>query len=249
MRGRDLSRGVLPAVLYVFIVGSGAEVGTAPPREPGGGKPGPGLKVPAGAKEDPRPAEGIEGRRVDEFFAARPDREVSAAAQEPAAILARALGWVFAITVAFVGFIALYRRGLSRSRRSLSGRGHPISVLARSALSPKHSLYIVRVLGRAFLLGVSGDRIIRLGEFADPQDTASLGSPFADEMAREMRAGAAGIDADHPVHGILPLQESSPGTPQAGSGRPSVRAEVARLFQLVRGWRSRASRDASPACP
>jgi flagellar biogenesis protein FliO len=52
--------------------------------------------------------------------------------------------------------------------------GNLLRIVARTALSPKHSLSLVHLGRRLVLVGVGGDRLTTLCEVSDPQEVAEL---------------------------------------------------------------------------
>lgn len=85
--------------------------------------------------------------------------------------------------------------------------GGLLSVVSRAALSPRHSIALVRVGRRFVLVGISGDNIASLSEVTDEEEVADLvaasgGSrgeaeePFADLLGGESRRFDAAEDAD-----------------------------------------------------
>lgn len=59
--------------------------------------------------------------------------------------------------------------------------GGAVLVLTRSAISPKHSIYVVRVAGRVLVLGVTGESIRTLSEVTDATEIARLVSIYGPE--------------------------------------------------------------------
>jgi flagellar biosynthetic protein FliO len=83
------------------------------------------------------------------------------------------------------GVWLLKRKGFAYSRaRRPNGAGHPrLEVLDRLALSPNHSLHLVRMADRTLLIGLSpnGCNLLESG-----QNTASAFSQVATQMGREL---------------------------------------------------------------
>lgn len=93
--------------------------------------------------------------------------------------------------VCLLAWVAL--RWLAKRGGAISGRdAGPVRVLARCALEPRRSLYLIEVAGRGFLVGVGeGGAMTTLGEIdvaALPAAPTSVRTPvaasFADLLAR-----------------------------------------------------------------
>lgn len=81
------------------------------------------------------------------------------------------IGALAIVLVLVAGATWVVRRWLPAAR---AGESTVLRVVARTSLSPKHNLALVR-LGRRFLLiGVSGDRVNTLCEVNDPDEVAEL---------------------------------------------------------------------------
>lgn len=73
--------------------------------------------------------------------------------------------------LAAASLAGLWRRTPLGAART-AGRGPQLERLERLALSPQHSLHLVRVAGRALLLGVSPAGIQVLERLGPPEDLA-----------------------------------------------------------------------------
>jgi flagellar biosynthetic protein FliO len=89
--------------------------------------------------------------------------------------------------LAYVALKWLSRRGVGRS-------DGPLQVIARCALEPRRSAYIVQAAGRCFLLGVGDGPMALLAEL-DPEAVkaaqpapAPAGGTFAEALARVLKA-------------------------------------------------------------
>ncbi len=113
-----------------------------------------------------------------------------------------------------------------------------IQVLARTPLSPKQQLVVVRVAERAFVLGVSPERIEKVCEMSDPREVIALSRQegFDVELERQKSRFAS---------------EPPPAAPDGNGSDEELepyRHEIERLKSLVGGWRaSTAHRVAAPA--
>lgn len=118
------------------------------------------------------------------------------------------LGASLAASVVSLGVVCLLAwallRWLAKRGGSLAaGSGGPIRVVARCALEPRRSVYLIEVAGRGFLVGVGeGGAMATLGEIAlsslPPPRAADAPRAFSDVLARALgraRARDAGQDA------------------------------------------------------
>ncbi len=172
-----------------------ADEPTPPPTDAQVGPPDAAQRVPL--PDDPWGSPDIVAPRMD----ARPlpRRSVPAGRAESPPSTARGAG--FRTTLALGGVVALivllawgYRVAATRGggRWSLRVR-HPglIEVLSRAALSPRQSLYLVRVGPRLVLLGATADAVRPLDVIQDPDLVASL----AGQAARQ-RPGSHSAEFD-----------------------------------------------------
>jgi flagellar biogenesis protein FliO len=161
------------------------------------------------------------------------------AAQPPPSttgVFLRMIGWT-ALVVAAAGALLLAFRRFTPAGRILAAGG-PVRVLARTALSPRHSVYVLGVARRRVLVvGVSGDRMVTLSELSDESQVLGLHRDFSAQLeafedegsmesrrAAERDGGGAGGDLTGGGDGGLDL-------------RPFQR-EIQSLRRRIAGWRS-----------
>jgi flagellar biogenesis protein FliO len=191
-----------------------------PPAAPG---PVPSAPVAPRAEGDRKAAGDSIGGLLSEPATSPAEREGSAGG-----LLFRVLGWMSALTVAAVAGIGIWKRLTVTGRTG--GPAGGIRVVGRASLTPKHSIYTVRVSNqRLLVVGVSGDRMTALTEFDDPAQVLALDPSFQ----KELSAAGGGGDAGEPADGGSALLE--------GQLAP-YRVEVRRLVEVVRGWRGRLGR-------
>jgi len=123
--------------------------------------------------------------------------------------------------LAMIGAVALLVKRFMPARRLLTGAG-VLDIVARTPLSGKQSLVLVKMGRRLILLGVSPDRVSALDVVDDPDQVAtligevasqkpdSMSTAFADAFRREAHAYAeepvgqdAAIGASGHVQGLL----------------------------------------------
>jgi flagellar biogenesis protein FliO len=134
--------------------------------------------------------------------------------------------WSVVVMALMAGTFVLLRR-LARGSRFLAGGG-AINVLARKPLGQKQEVFLVEVGPKVFLVGSTRDRLSTLGEFAGPDDVASLRASLAGgkgaDFRASLRAGLEGGEAAEPV-----ASESA--------AYASIAEEIAGIRSMVRAWR------------
>ena len=109
-------------------------------------------------------AKGYEGKLITRSEGKGPDASLS--------------GWLktFAALAAVIVLIFLLRLLLGRLGRLSrpAARGDAVEVLARSELSPRCQLFLLRLGRRLLLVGVGADRPATLCEIADPTEIAEV---------------------------------------------------------------------------
>jgi flagellar biogenesis protein FliO len=206
-------------VTHLALVLLAALAAADPPAAPG---PIPSAPVAPRPEGEPRAAGDSIGSLLSEP-ASVAEREGSAGG-----LLFRVLGWMAALTVAAVAGIGIWKRLTVTGRTG--GEAGGIRVVGRAALTPKHSIYTVRVSNqRLLVVGVSGDRMTSLTEFDDPAQVLALDSSFQKALS------AAG--------GREEAVESAEGGSALLDGQLTpYRVEVRKLVEVVRGWRGRLGR-------
>jgi flagellar biogenesis protein FliO len=156
---------VVLAVLALWPGGAAAQTGEIEP---------PIADERTAGEEETRAAEGSGLRRSGE----RPWRREAAASGERESFgrkYLRTLGWLVVIVLVAGGAIVALRR-------MSPGSFHPqnrrlVQVIGRGALGPKHQVVVTRVGERILILGLTSDRIVRLGEVDDPREAVKLLPP------------------------------------------------------------------------
>ena len=134
--------------------------------------------------------------------------------------------------------VLLRRKYGSRAWRAPAGEG--LQILARTALSPRHHVFVLRFSDRKVLVGVSGDRMVPLAVIEDGTSRGSRLEGMVPERGTPERAV--------PERGF-----SERGAPERGNGssRRSVsdadlmpyRRQVDRLRDLLRGRQPASGRE------
>jgi flagellar biogenesis protein FliO len=220
------------AVLVVALMPA-----ASPAAEPGGREPAGEVRSSPATAEDPvpAPARAADGSRQAEDRSR--ESVASLLADGPGGtaeadrggrgILFRMIGWVAAIAVGALAAVRIWKR-MAVTARPGGADGGGLRVVGRTSLTPRHSLYAVRVgNARLIVVGVSGDRISALAEIDDPAQVVALDPSF--RTALEKAGGPEG-----------------PAVREGGGGLDeklsSYRSEVQRLREMVRGWRGKLGR-------
>lgn len=150
-------------------------------------------------------------------------------------LLLRLTGWTLVVVAVAAGVLVLLRR-YTPVGRALDGGG-AMRILGRTALSPRHSIVLVRVgHQRVIAVGVSGDRMTTLTEITEPSGILALDTTFRDSLDEQSRQLEHGEE----------LYDTLPGAQSGGSGR-WVSQEIHRLRGLVASWRGRVAGLEEPA--
>ena len=144
-------------------------------------------------------------------------------------VFLRMIGWT-AVVVAVGAAIVLLLKRYTAFGRQLNGGG-AIRVVGRTALSPKHSIFLVRLGNQRLLaVGVSGDRMVTLSEIEDPAGILACDSEFRSSLESYEGEGrsdglASGREAE-----LLPYQQ-----------------EIRRVRGLLGSWRGLFQRGGASA--
>jgi len=210
------------AVLAISACFSGAGDGA-------GKAPGPvvfagaGEVSPGDAVQDPGGTEAGDAGSVGSLFREDPG-EGKKEETGTRGILFRMLGWVAALAVLAIAAVRIWKKVISPGRVGFDGGG--LRVVGRTALTPRHFLYAVRVGNqRLMVVGVSGDRISPITEFDDPAQVLSLDASFQKTLEN-----AENPEARPDREGISLAEGYSP-----------YRQEVKKLVNMVKRWRGRMS--------
>ncbi|MBN1442754.1 MAG: flagellar biosynthetic protein FliO [Planctomycetes bacterium] len=159
------------------------------------------------------------GSSAAEEEARRDDQPAS-----PLVVLLRLSASVAAILALGGGALILQRRWTLVKRRNAGAGG--VQVLGRTSLSPRHSIYLVRIGQRVLAVGVSGDRMTALLELAGAELPArGEGGPH--NLSEEL---APGLDSGG-------LREASAGEDSSGRLRSDRAPERGGWRAMLRGLR------------
>ncbi len=105
------------------------------------------------------------------------------------------LGWRLVLVVGVIwGAVWVMRWYVQRMNGSAAAAGRQVQIIETRAIGPNRSLQLVRLGGRAVLLGVTPDRINSLIEIDDPEEVERLAEASAATQARPRPvAGVYGV--------------------------------------------------------
>ncbi len=154
----------------------------------------------------------------------------------------RVIGWTIAI-VALGGAVLLVIRKYTPAGRMLAGGGI-VHVLARTSLSPRHTVFVVRIARhRVLVVGISGDRMTTLSEISDPAQIVEVDSQFRSRLDSFAAPGAGDEDRRESATAGAPEREGE--TARAVDLEP-YRREVEKLRTVIGGWRNLMTRAYQP---
>ncbi len=147
-----------------------------------------------------------------------------------------------------VGCLAFVYRRRRRGRLGVGTSGDDIRLVDRLALSPRHSVWVLRVRDRELVVGVTPDNISTLAVFDRPS-SVHAGAEGVSPLTLDSAVTAKGGGGD--PYWFRPHSESRGDDPEDGEscgGNPSsskltddltpYRREVTRLRSLLQNWRS-----------
>ena len=143
--------------------------------------------MPGGSQLDAAP-QGTRVRLDDtlgDLVGSKPDESrVSNAVTPPLEVFWRLVTWAATILAIGVALLFVYRRFVS-VRVSSKGVA-AVRVVGRTALSSRHSVYLIRIGGRLVAVGVSGDRMTKLAQLdeSDFDSEPGLGEQAPEDGAR-----------------------------------------------------------------
>ncbi len=149
-------------------------------------------------------------------------------------VLLRLAGWTLVVVALGAGFLVLLKR-YTPVGKNINGGG-AMRVLGRTALSPRHSVVLLRVGNqRVIAVGVSGDRMTTLSEITDPAGILALDSTFRDSLDEHTRDLGDSKD----LYQSLPQPRAH--VPQ--QGETWYKKEVRRIRGLLESWRGQVRGD------
>ncbi len=140
----------------------------------------------------------------------------------------KVLGWLVAVVALAVATIYGLKK-LQVGTARLGGGARIMEVVARTGLSGKHQLVMVRVAERVLIVGVSPDGIHPVAEFTDPKDVVQLtrGDAFHEQLSSQqvdLASAAAEMEAEEKAVDVTPY-----------------RREIRQLKDLIGSWKRGAS--------
>lgn len=147
--------------------------------------------------------------------------------------------WVGVISVVVIGGLWMLKRFFPGTRKLFGSK--LLRILGRTYLSPKHTVYLLKVGDKVLVLGVAGDQIRPLSELTDPREVALL----AAEGTEEDRKTAGG-----PFSKIFRKKKEEfkpPPEPEPeDTGLEKAHQELDGIRNLVSTWKERYE-EPSPA--
>ena len=137
-----------------------------------------------------------------------------------------AAGPLAAVLVLFAVAAVAWKKTAGRRGPGVAG---PCEVLAKVRLEPRATVFVVRVGGRALVVGGGADGLRTLSEIADPAEAAAL----FDACRKPPAADAAG-NAGRESFRVLFNQGATEPEPAAAENRPPVSAAERRLAERLR---------------
>ncbi|MBI4584280.1 MAG: flagellar biosynthetic protein FliO [Planctomycetes bacterium] len=162
----------------------------------------------------------------------------------------RLLGWtVVVIALASAALLILKRLPLAGK---ILNTGNVIRVLGRSALSTRHSIYLIRIANQKLLVvGISGDRMVTLTEISDPAGLLSGSGEFHAQFDSVSQAwpenGREGVEAAGASGSTAELATAMKRRDACADDLLPFQKEVQKIRRLFQGWRSALSRQAPGA--
>ena len=144
-----------------------------------------------------------------------------------------------AVVLALVGVAYfLVRRFVPAARASES---RLLRVVARAALSPKHSVALVHLGRRFVMVGVSPDRLVALCDIQDPDEVAELVVRTGGAMRRDNNDFDEVLvrEADHFREHTAEAEESASATGPGGSRTIAAREPLTDLLNRLRTLQSK----------
>jgi len=130
------------------------------------------------------------------------------------------LGWRLVIVVGVIwGAVSVMRWYVQRMNGSAASAGRQVQIIETRAIGPNRSLQLVRLGGRAVLLGVTPDRINSLIEIDDPEEVERLAEAASSTQSRPRPVAG--------VFGVFGLLMSLVSMPARLRGRRRLAAAVA----------------------
>jgi flagellar biogenesis protein FliO len=139
--------------------------------------------------------------------------------------------------VGFLGAAFLLLRRFGKNSKLLGGGA--IKILSRKALGQKQEIFLVEVGSKVFMIGSTRDRLSTLGEFASPDEVATLRAGLPDRRDDSLRMEfnrslSEGIRDEE----RLPSESSAKAAPREERVFASIADELAEIRRTVRAWRA-----------
>ena len=149
----------------------------------------------------------------------------------------RMIGWAAGV-VAVGGALLLVIKKFTPAGRMLTGNGM-IHVLGRTSLSPRHTVFVVRIARhRVLVVGLSGDRMVTLSEISDASEILDLVGDFRSKLDAATAGDATSALGDPGVAAAV----QDHGLVESPVDLRRYQREIDKFRKVVSGWRSLMSR-------
>jgi len=152
----------------------------------------------------------------------------------------RVLGWTLAV-LSIGGALVLVLKKFTPMSRSMNAGGM-VRVLGRTALSPRHTVFVLRVSNQKVLIvGVSGDRMVNLSEISDPTGVLGVDREFSaalDNYSKDLR-GQGEPEETSPFQSRISSHVETVSAAEEGARGVPYRHEVQRIRGLLSSWKTR----------
>lgn len=205
-----------------------AEIPAATAGENGGetsatkdGAPAPGLKkrLPNFVDESGK----IQWKRASDVKAAEQPKEE----RSLLSVIFSIIIWGAVVVLLIIGGFFLFKKFVPGSKHLFGSK--LMRILGRTNLSPKHSVYLLKVGDRVIVIGVCGEEIRPLSEITDPREVAFLTSE-----------GAPAAPAERPFGGLFKRSRNSYAPkPEDKETLGEAKEEIERIRMMVSSWKER----------
>ncbi len=138
--------------------------------------------------------------------------------------------WAGVVIVIIVAGLWIVKKLFPGTKRLFGSK--LMRILGRTHLSPKHSVYILKVGDRVLVLGVAGDEIRPLSEITDSQEVAFLTAEGTPPLQDAKKKSFAGLFR-------RTRERFTPPPEPADSGISETKEEIDRIRRMVSSWKER----------
>lgn len=212
------------AALLLASAGPGGLCAQTPERQV------PAPVVASGRVESTSVSDDRDGGRMASLLAAEGGERGRTAPPSIAGTFLRLLGWTVAVIAVGSAALVVLKRYTPVGKTLEASRA--VRILGRTALSPRHSIFLVRVGNeRLLVVGISGDRMVTLSEISDSAGILACDREF--QTSLEDFEGTDEPDRDT----VVPDSGTTERAMALGPDLLPYQREVQRITGLLRGWR------------